>query len=134
MGGNVDASYTLGVEYLTGATFANDEEKGMYWLQQAAQSLPAAQLRYAMYLATASNEQLRDPAQAQAYLARVDAGHPDKLTLYEVKAAVAAALGQFDDAQKWQNKVLKEADKLELDTQYYAAQLERYQAGQIMKL
>lgn len=132
--GSADAKYTLAIEYLAGAFFERDATKGLHWLQQAAASLPAAQLRYVLYLATAQAPADRDLEAAQSYLERVDKDYHDKLTVLEVKAAIAAARGDFTQAVKWQERALDEANDLELDLTYYTARLDQYRAQRPLRL
>lgn len=124
--GNADAKYALGIEYLGGASFAKDETKGLYWLKEAAVDLPEARLRYAYYLATATSKTPESIAAAREYFSYVPEDHADRLTYYEVAAAVNAAEGDLEAAQKWQLKAVEEAEDLELPLDRYRKELNRY--------
>ena len=121
-----DAQYTLAIELMSGARFERNEEKALYWLQRAAASSTAAQLRYAWILTTHPSAEKRDGALAKTYLDMVDKGYHDKQTLFQVAAAVAAENNDFKAAIDWQTKALKDARGLELPLDYVNQRLAAY--------
>ncbi|UTF58841.1 TonB family protein [Gilvimarinus sp. DA14] len=125
--GNADAKYALAIEYMGGASFPKDETKGLYWLSEAAQSLPEAKLRYAAYLARSENNNQDAIAKAREYFSQVPEDHADRLTYYEVAAAVASAEGDLASAKNWQEKAVKEAESLDLPLERYKSTLSNYE-------
>lgn len=127
--GSLDAQYTLAIEYLSGAYFEKDIVKGLYWLERSATGFVPAKLRYAWYLSAYPDASVRDSEKAQQYLAEVDNDYWDTLTLYEVRAAVAAQNGDIKAALKWQDEALEEAEDLNLPTATFKSKLDVYAEG-----
>ena len=121
-----DAQYTLAIELMSGARFEKNEEKALYWLQRAAASSPAAQLRYAWILTTHPSEEKRNGVLANSYLEKVDKNYHDKQTLFQVAAAVAAENKDFKTAINWQTKALKDAKNLDLPLEHVNQRLATY--------
>lgn len=110
-----DAQYLLAIEMLSGARLARNEDVAMRWLQKAADAnFPNAQLKLAWVYATHPDKTVRNGKLAKIYIDKVSDEVFDKRTVYEVKAAVAAELGDFESAVKWQKEAREEAEKYEL--------------------
>lgn len=103
-----NAQVILGSEYLSGSRYKEDQDLGYHWLTKAAEkNNETAQMFLAWKLAT--NGSHSDSLKAKKFLDMVNhKKYVDKLSLYETKAAVFAAMGNFDKAEKWQRKTVKE--------------------------
>lgn len=123
-----DSQYLLAMELLSGARFEKDEQKALYWLEQAGELIVAAKLRHAWVLATHPDETLRDGKKAEHYWKGVDSSYVDKQRLYQTAAAIAAEQGDFKEAISWQKKAIKDARKLDLPLNTVNAQMAAYQA------
>lgn len=110
-----DAQYLLAVEMLGGARLARNDSGAIALLQKAADAKNSnAQLRLAWIYATHADKKVRNVALAKAYLDKVPEDVFDQRTFYEVRAAVAAELGNFADALRWQNEVRAYLEKYKL--------------------
>lgn len=125
----VEAQYTLAIELLSGSHFEKNESKGLYWLERAAANYIPAKLRYAWILSSHTNQSIRDPLKAQSLIETIPDDYHDKQALYEVRASVAAALGDFKSAINWQEKALDDAQKLGLPTSASEEKLNHYREG-----
>lgn len=128
--GQPDSQYLLAIEMLSGARLARNPESAVKWLQRAAQSdLRQAQIKLAWLHATAADESWRNASLAREYLDQVNDDYNDRVTLFETRAAVAAAAGQFKDAVEWQERGLDEAERYSLPLDGVNARLAHYRAG-----
>lgn len=134
----VDAQYLLALELLSGTRLQKNEEQAMYWLNKAvtgnSTGNTAAKLRLAWILATHPDKGQRNGALAQQYVQSVDKNYRDKQTYYETAAAVAAENADFDAAVKWQEKVLDDAQTLELPLENIRTQLNGYRSKQPLRV
>ena len=129
--GQPDSQYLLAIEMLSGARLARNPESAVKWLQRAAQSdLKHAQLKLAWLHATSPEANWRNGALAREYLAKIDDDYTDRLSLFETRAAVAAASGQFKEAVKWQERSIDEAERYDLPLDGAKAKLAKYRAGE----
>lgn len=133
----VDAQYLLGQELLSGAHLKKNEDQGMYWLNKAAMSGSkgniAPKLRLAWILATHPDKTMRNGALALTYLQSIDSDHKDKQTYYRTAAAVYAENADFNAAEQWQGKALKDAQSLGLPLDILNEQLRGYQNKQALR-
>lgn len=128
--GQPDSQYLLAVEMISGVRMTRNLDVALKWLRRAAESNNQhAQLKLAWFLVTSADEGLRDVGLAKEYVARVDDEYADKLSLFETRAAVAAAAGDFKAAVAWQRKTVAEAQHYELPLDGFAAKLAAYSAG-----
>jgi TonB family protein len=128
--GQPDAQYLLATEMLSGARMGRNPAGAVKWLQRSAdRNNQHAQLKLAWLYAAGADETLRNAALAKEYLDKVDDEYPDRLTLFETRAAVAAALGDFNGAAKWQEKAVSEAERYELPLPGFAEKLAAYKDG-----
>lgn len=107
-----DAQYLLAIEMLSGARLARNDSAAIAWLQKAADAkYTNAQLKLAWIYSTHTDKAIRNGSLAKAYVEKVSDDVFDKRTLYDVRAAVAAELGHFDEAIKWEEKARSELEK-----------------------
>jgi TonB family protein len=134
----VDAQYLLALELLSGSRLQKNEEQALYWLNKAVSGNStgnsAAKLRLAWILSTHPDQDQRNGPLAQQYVLSVDQNYRDKQTYYETAAAVAAENADFDEAAKWQEKVLDDATSLELPLENIRAQLNAYRSKQPLRV
>jgi TonB family protein len=128
-GGQPDSQYLLAIEMLSGARLARNPDSAVKWLQRAAPRNPHAQMKLAWLHATSADASWRNPALAKEYIDKINDDYNDHRTLFETRAAVAAAAGDFKDAVKWQKKSLAEAERYDLPLDGGSAKLAQYQAG-----
>jgi TPR repeat protein len=113
--GSSDAQYLLAIEMLSGARLSLNKQSAIMWLQRAAEADNVnAQLRLAWIFATDADKSVRNGVRAKSYLDKIPAVIFDKRSLYETRAAVAAELGKYDDAIKFQNDAIDELTRYNL--------------------
>jgi TPR repeat protein len=128
--GQGEAQYVLAIEMLSGARLAPDRDAALKWLERAANGdFAAAKLKLAWLYATSPDEKVRNPSAAQNYLKQIQDKFIDQLSLLEVRAAVAAASGDFQSAARLQQKAIDEATRYELPTETLEPKLKAYREG-----
>ena len=128
--GQGEAQYVLAIEMLSGARLAPDRDAALKWLERAANGdFAAAKLKLAWLYATSPDEKVRNPSAAQSYLKQIQDKFIDQLSLLEVRAAVAAASGDFQSAARLQQKAIDEATRYELPTETLEPKLKAYREG-----
>lgn len=127
--GQPESQFLLANEMLSGVRLGRNPEMAVKWLQRAAEANRHAQLKLAWVYATSADEKLRNAALAKVYADKVDDDYVDHLTLFETRAAAAAANGDFKSATEWQGKAVAEAERFQLPLQGFNEKLARYQAG-----
>jgi TPR repeat protein len=130
--GQAEAQYVLAIDMLSGARLEQDRAAAIKWLERAADhGFSAARLKLAWLYATAADERLRNPGAAQRQLKGISEKIIDQFTLNEVRAAVAAASGNFRDAVRYQGDAIDEARRYELPVELPMARLEAYRSGKV---
>jgi len=100
-------------------------------MRKAARVNTAAQMRLAWLLTTNPDEKIRNLAEAEESLAKIDEDSIyDKQTLYQVRAAVAAEKGDFKQALKWEQKTRSDAKSLDLPLTHIDKRIASYKAKQ----
>jgi len=128
--GQPDAEYLLAIEMLSGVRVARNPDVAIKWLRKSAEANNQhAQLKLAWVYATNADEKLRNAQLAKQYVDNVGDGYIDHRTLFEVRAAVAAVMGDFNNALQWQSKARDEAKKYELPVEGINAKFASYQSG-----
>jgi TPR repeat protein len=126
-GGQPEAEYVLALEMLGGARLAQQRDSAIKWLRRSADAdFGVAKLKLAWLYATTPDENLRNPALALSYLNQIPDQFIDRLSVLEVRAAVAAAAGRFDDAVRSQKEAIDEADRYELPKETLEQELKAY--------
>ncbi len=128
-----DAQYLLALELFSGARFEKNQDQALFWLQEAAGHKPAARLRYAWVLATHPDERIRDSSLAQSLWESLEDDYPDRQRYYMTAAAIAAEQEDFEQAIRWQKKVVKDARELKLPVAIREAQLAQYREGKPLR-
>ena len=113
--GVAKAQWLLGVERYNGILFDKDQVEGLSWIVKAADNGDVdAKVQYAMLVAIDALSSQEAISTAREYLDSFKQKEfYDKLTYFEVNAALYARQGDFKKAVKWQKKVVKEAKKLQ---------------------
>jgi len=125
--GATDAQYLLAIEMLSGARLARNDAVAIAWLEKAAETgNDNARLKLAWFYATSTQPTSRNGKMAESFLTKVSDEYIDRITLFEVHAAVAAELGDFSAAVKWQKKLIDEAEDNELPTTVFEPELTAY--------
>lgn len=126
-----DAQVTLAGIALRGDPTEEDIERARTWLERAAVSNnPDGKLYLASLLAAAPSARARDPQRSLELTKSILRDYDDDPTIFEIRAAAWAAMGQFDEAIEQQSTALKMARRLSWDAAPQAARLARYKAGQ----
>ncbi|MFT3931604.1 MAG: energy transducer TonB [Spongiibacteraceae bacterium] len=124
-----DAQYLLAIEMLSGVRLLKNEEVAMRWLQKASDAnFTNAQMKLAWVYATHPDKTVRNGKLAKVYIDKVSDEVFDLRTYYEIKAAVAAELGSFEEAVKWQKESRSEMERHDLPLASADAKLEAYKA------
>lgn len=124
-----DAQYLLAIEMLSGVRLARNSNAAIAWLKKAADAKYAnAQLKLAWVYATHADKTIRNGSLAKSYVEKVSDEVFDKRTFYDVKAAVAAELGYFDEAIQWAGKARSELEKYSQPLASADEKLESYKA------
>lgn len=131
--GVVGAQYLLALELFSGAHFTQDSEQALFWLREAAKQHPTSRLRYVWVLSTHPDEEVRDGTLAHSLWSSVDERYFDRQRYYMTAAAVAAEQGNFKQAVLWQEKVIEDAQVLQLPLTQREAQLAMYEAGKPLR-
>lgn len=124
-----DAQVSL-AEYLLRDSSDHNVEGALVWLERAAkQDNDAAKMRLAAVLAANPSSQIRNPERALRLSEGLERGHRYDPTLWEIKAAAAAAQADFKTAVKAQNEALSRAKKLEWDLAAMTARQTEYSSN-----
>lgn len=129
-GGQPDAEYLLAIELLNGMRLTRDRDTAIKLLERAASANDSnSQLKLAWLYATSPEEGFRDGKKAQILVSKVPDDFMDHITLFEVRAATAAALGNFKDAVAMEKRARDEAVRYELPLERFDARLAAFKAG-----
>lgn len=125
-----DSQMLLGLELFHGEFFKQDKEEGVAWILRAAEAgNDIARLRYAELASLYPGE-----GSTNIFLARklVDKIRPkkffDKLSYYEINAALYSVQGEFRQAIDAQKRALKQAWKYDIDRTFLKQNMKRYRA------
>lgn len=131
--GVADAQYLLALELFSGARFEKNLDQALFWLQEAASQKMSARLRYAWVLATHPDERIRDASLAQSLWESIDEDYPDRQRYYMTAAAIAAERENFQQAVRWQEKVVDDARQLKLPMTDRENLLAQYREGKPLR-
>jgi hypothetical protein len=131
-GSQSEAQYVLAIDMLSGWRLAQQRDAALKWLARAAEhDFAPAELKLAWLYATSPDDHFRNPSAALGYLKRVPKEFIDRLSVLEVRAAVAAASGNFQEAVRSQQDAIDEADRYDLPKEMLLPKLEAYKRGSI---
>ncbi len=126
-----DAQVTLASLALRGTPSDKDVKRAKIWLERAVTTgNDDARLYLAAVLAAAPSAEIRDPKRALALLGEIFRKFDDEPTVFEIRAAAAAAAGDFASALKDQRKAVAKAEKLGWDLATHNQRLARYSANE----
>lgn len=125
-----DAQVTLASYALRDELTHENVKRARTWLERAVrQDNREAKVYLSALLAAAPFEDQRDPARARALITEIFRNVDDDPVAFEIRAAAAAASGDFEAAIKDQTRAIAMAKKLRWDPAPLDERLAHYQAG-----
>jgi TonB family protein len=126
-----DAQVSLADYLLRDKTNESNVKGALVWLERAAShGNDAAKMRLAAILAADPSPDIRNPGRALSLVDSLERGHKYDPSLWEIKAAAAAAHSEFKTAVKAQAEAVSRAKALEWDVTAMTARQQDYASNQ----
>lgn len=125
------AQGSLATYALRGSPSAANTQLASVWLERAAKNAdPEGRFYLAALLAATPFAELRDPGRALGLVEQVKSEFSDNPSLYEIRAAAQAAMGDFKGAVSSEQRAISSARAVSWDVAPLQERLARYQASQ----